>query len=130
MQLYVVRSKVDKTGEEEKRSYYGVPIISRQVNEINLSAEICQRCSLTEADVLATISALSDLLQEHLESGESVKLRGIGTFSVSASSKGFDTPGECTPAEVKAQRVCFRADNDLRHVLEKLKYKRINKEVK
>lgn len=124
MQHYVVRSKVDKTGEVEKKRYYGVPILSGQVDEIRLSDEICRRCSLTEADVLATLSALSDLMQEHLEEGESVKLKGIGIFSVSASSKGFDTPQECTAAEVKPQRVCFRADKELRRVLGKMKYKK------
>ena len=128
MQLYVVRPKVDKSGEEEKVRYYGVPILSGQVNEEKLAAEICHRCSLTEADVLATISALKSLMQDHLEWGRSVKLKGIGTFSVSASSEGFDTPEECTPAEVKAQRVCFRADNDMRSVVYRMKYQKINRE--
>lgn len=125
MQRYVTRMKIDKTGTEVVKRYYGIPVIWKQVNEIHLSEEICRRSSLTEADVLATLSALSDVLQEHLEAGDSVKLKGVGTFSVSASSKGFDTPEECTPAEVKAQRICFRADKDLRRVIGKMKYKRL-----
>jgi len=127
MQLYVVRPKLDKSGKEEKIRYYGVPIISGQVDEEDLAAEICHRCSLTEADVLASISALKGLIQHHLEWGQSVKLKGIGTFSVSASSDGFETPEECTPAEVKAQRVCFRADNDMRSVISRIKYQKVNR---
>ncbi|NDV65372.1 HU family DNA-binding protein [Bacteroides sp. 224] len=127
MQTYVVRPKIDKSGAKEKTLYYGVPIISGQVDEELLAAEICHRSSLTEADVLAAIHSLKDLIQEHLQHGNSVKLKGIGTFSVSASSEGCETPEACTPAKVKAQRVCFRADNHLRGVLHKIKYIKSNR---
>lgn len=122
MQLYVVRSKIDKSGEEDKKRYYGVPIISGTVTEEKLAKEISERCSLTPSDVLATINALSQSMQDHLINGNSVRLKGVGTFSVSASSEGADTPQGCTPSKMKAQRVCFRADNILRSILEKMKY--------
>lgn len=127
MQLYVVRSKVDKTGEEEKVRYYGVPVVSGQVTEEHLAAEICERASLTRGDVLAVISALSDSMQNHLSNGYTVSLKGIGIFSVSASSEGVDEPEKCTPAKVKAQRICFKADNSLRSILENIKYKLTNR---
>lgn len=123
MQLYVVRPKVDKTGQEEKVLYYGVPIVSGRVTEEDLATEICQRASLTRGDVLAVLSAVSDSLQNHLSEGRTVSLKGIGVFSVSASSEGVDAPEKCTPAKVKAQRICFKADNILRGILENLKYK-------
>lgn len=130
MQLYVVRSKVNKISGEGKALYYGVPILSGQVTEERLAAEICYRSSLTEADVLSAIHSLKDLIREHLEAGEAVKIKGIGKFFVSAGSKGFETPGECTPAEVKARRVCFMADNEMRSVVYKMKYKLYGKEKK
>ncbi|NDV82451.1 HU family DNA-binding protein [Bacteroides sp. 51] len=123
MQLYVVRPKVDKSKKEPKTLYYGVPVTSGQVDADDLAAEISARCSLTPADVLATISALSDVMQDHLRIGNTVYLKGIGLFSVSASSPGYDTPKEVTPATVKAQRICFKADNIMRSFLEKMKYK-------
>ena len=122
MQLYVVRPKVDKSNKEEKVLYYGVPVTSGQVDADFLAREISERCSLTAPDVLAAIGALSEVMQQHLLIGHTVYLKGIGLFSVSASSPGFATAGECTPAKVKAQRVCFKADNALRSILEKIKY--------
>jgi predicted histone-like DNA-binding protein len=127
MQSNVVRPKVDKTGKEEKTLYYGVPILSGQVDEVQLAAEACERCTLTEADMLAAISSLKDLIQQHLEYGQSVKLKGIGIFSVSASSEGCESPQACTPAKVKAQRICFRADNEMRGVLFRMKYVKSNR---
>lgn len=123
MQLYVVRSKIDKSSEEEKTRYYGVPVLSGTVTEDDLAKEISERSSLSPADVLAAISSIGDLMQKHLSEGKSVNLKGIGIFSVSATSEGCDTPEECTPAKVKAQRICFRADNVLRSILEGMKYK-------
>lgn len=123
MHLYVVRPKVDKSKGEEKVLYYGVPVTSGQVDAEQLAREISERCSLTASDVLATIQALSESMQDHLRVGNTVYLKGIGLFSVSASSPGYDTPEECTPAKIKAQRVCFKADNALRGFLERMKYK-------
>ena len=123
MQLYVVRSKVDKTNEEEKKQYYGIPIISGVITEEKIAEEISERCSLTPSDVLAALDALSRSLQQHLEDGRSVRLKGIGTFNVSATSSGADTPEECTPSKMKAGRIYFRADKILKSVLGKMKYK-------
>jgi predicted histone-like DNA-binding protein len=127
MQSYVVRPKVDKTGKKEKTLYYGVPILSGQVDEELLAAEACERCTLTEADMLAAICSLKDLIRQHLEYGQSVKIKGIGIFSVSASSEGCESPETCTPAKIKAQRVCFKADNEMRSVLFKMKYVKSNR---
>lgn len=127
MQSYVVRSKVDKSGKEEKVRYYGTPVTSGQVTEADLAVEVTERCSLTTPDVLAAVSVLGSLIGEHLKMGETIKLTGIGTFSISASSDGFDTPEECTPATVKAKRVCFKADKGLRKVLGEMKYKKSNR---
>ncbi|NDV65729.1 HU family DNA-binding protein [Bacteroides sp. 224] len=123
MQSYVVRSKIDKSKKEERKLYYAVPVTSGQVDADQLAQEICVRCSLSSPDVLAAIRALSEVMQEHLSTGNTVYLKGIGLFSVSASSPGFETPQEVTPAKVKAQRICFKADNALRSILERIKYK-------
>lgn len=123
MQLYVVRSKKDKSGNKEKVRYYGVPLTSGKITEEELAEEISEQCSLTPTDVLATIRALSHNIQSHLSDGRTVSLKGIGTFYVSASSEGFDDPEECTPAQVKARRICFRADRTLRSILATMKYK-------
>lgn len=124
---YVVRKKLDKSGEQTITRYYGIPVTYGQIDEDYLAREICSRCSLTEGDVLAAVSALSDAMQKHLSNGCTVSLKGIGLFSVSASSKGCDTPEACTPAKVKAQRVCFKADPWMRSILPEIKYKRVNR---
>lgn len=130
MQLYVVRTKIDKSGEEEKTVYVGTPVTSNRVTEVDIAREICERSSLTEEDVLHALGAVARLLHEHLEDGSTVSLKGIGTFSVSGSTVPCATPEECTPGKMKARRICFKADKILRAVLEKMRYKRTHSKVK
>lgn len=124
---YVVRKKIDKSNGQNITRYYGVPVTSGQVDEDYLAREICARCSLTTGDVLAAVSALSDVMQYHLRNGNTVSLKGIGLFSVSASSEGCETEKECTPAKVKAQRICFKADREMRGILHEITYQKVNR---
>lgn len=126
---YVVRTKVDKSGDEEKVRYYGVPVTSGQVGVKELARDICSRCSLNAADVHAAVVALGDVMRNYLLNGNTVYLEDIGLFSISASSEGFDTPDECTPSKMKAQRVCFKADKGMRSILRKVKFQRSNRAV-
>lgn len=124
---YVVRKKIDKSSGQTITRYYGVPVTGGQIDEDYLAREICEFCSLTEGDVLGAVSALGNAIRQHLSRGNTVSLKGIGLFTVSASSEGCDTEKECTPAKVKAQRICFKADRDMRSILPEIKYRRINK---
>ncbi len=128
MALYVVRQKVDKSGEEEKVRYHGVPVSSGQIGVDELAKDISGRCSLHESDVYAAVIALGDVMQAYLMKGNTVNLKNIGLFSISAGSEGFETPDECTPSKVTAQRVCFKADKEMRSALPLVKYQRTHRE--
>ena len=127
MQSYVVRSKKDKISKDGKLLYYAVPVLNGQISQKDLATEICERSALEEGDALSAFNTLKRLMQKYLSQGKSVRLEGIGTFYVSASSEGCETPEACTPAKVKAQRVCFTADKELRAILPEIKYERVNR---
>ena len=52
---YVVRPKVDKSGETEKIRYYGVPVTSGQVSTEQLATCISTRCTLSRGEILAAL---------------------------------------------------------------------------
>lgn len=124
MALYTVKKKTDKSSDDEKVLYYAVPSSSSLKDIHELAEEISQDCSLTPGDVLSAVSALSVCLERHVLNGNSVKLPGIGVFSLAVSSPGFDTPEECTPSKVVAKRICFKADKKLRNKLPCVKFKK------
>lgn len=121
---YVVRPKVDKTGKVEIVRYYGVPVISSQISTKQLAGDVADRSSLTRGDVYAAISELGEVMKFWLEAGCSVQLDGIGTFYVSAKSQGCDSPEECTPGKVKAERLCFRAVPAMRNAVKDIKFQK------
>ena len=65
-----------------------------------------------------------EILEKYLQEGYSVRLDNLGLFSISATSDGFDTPEECTPHRVKANKICFRAENDLKSNLKYIRFER------
>ena len=130
MAKYVVRKKKNSIGKEEKMLYYGVPVSSGVIDLNYIAEEASVRSSLTPEDVIAAISSVSRLMREHLASGDTVNLNGLGIFTVSASSEGCQTPEECTPAKVKPLRVCYKADAEMRRVLAEIKYERKERKAK
>lgn len=122
---YVVRSKVDKSGEEEKVRYYGVPVVSEQVTTLQLAEAVSGGASLTRGDVLGAVCELGTAIRRELAGGRSVHLDGIGTFFVSVHSEGCETPKECTPGKVKGERLCFKADPEMRNFIKKIQFERV-----
>ena len=122
MYSYVVRKKVNKSGSEEEIRYHGIPVTSGQIGVSQMAEVISERCSLTHADVEASVIALGEVMQEFLSKGHTVYLKGIGLFSVSASSEGYSTAKECTPSKVKAKRICFKADKYMKVFMGKIKF--------
>jgi predicted histone-like DNA-binding protein len=121
---YRVKTKTDKIGEAQEPKYYAVPVSRGTVNIRTLSERIAQRSSMSRGDVYGVIMGLTPLIEEYLHEGYSVKIDELGIFSLSATSKGFDTPEECTPHRVKAKKICFRADKRLKKELKWVKFER------
>ena len=60
---YVVRPKVDKSGETEKIRYYGVPVTSGQVSTEQLATCISTRCTPPRGEILAAIIEIGREIQ-------------------------------------------------------------------
>ena len=93
---YVVRPKVDKSGETEKIRYYGVPVTSGQVSTEQLATCISTRCTLSRGEILAAIIEIGREIQFQLDMGYTINLHGIGTLFLSAGSEGYENPKDCT----------------------------------
>lgn len=122
---FSLRKKTNKLKPEGKQDkYYAVPVSSSIVGTKKLAEIISDRCSATDSDVSMVLSSLAYVMGQQLMVGNKVKLDGLGIFSVSVSSPGFDTPNECTLSQVKAKRICFLADKTLKRILKKVDFRR------
>ncbi len=124
---YRVKTKRPAINGKEIK-YYAVPIRNEKVHIDYLAEELSQRCSLTKGDIFSTLVGLVDLMENHLHNGDSVYLDNLGIFTLSATSDGFESLEECTPSKVRAQKICFRADNKLKNNLQFVQFERDKRE--
>ncbi|MCI1681284.1 MAG: HU family DNA-binding protein [Bacteroides sp.] len=125
---YLVRKKADLTSGERKEQWYAVPkkLQSRGgVNEKELAEWIEKRSGFNRGQVEGILTELAATVEYLLSTGQSVTIRGFGTFQTALKSKGFDHPEEVTPSEVSVSRVYFVADRNLSARLKRIKCFRI-----
>ena len=121
------RVKQKRNGINDKELYYAVPVWSRLVGTREIAQRLSERSTLSPADIRATLIGLVDVMESYLHDGYSVKLDDLGVFRLSATSKGYATPEECTPHRVRASKLCFRADAQLKKNLKFVKFERDKK---
>lgn len=104
--------------------YYAMASQRGKITTKQLATEISEMCSLTEVDVRASLMALSQVIKRHLEDGYSVQLENIGRLSISLTSDGFDSAADMRATHVRAKKINFMADKELKEVLEKLEFRK------
>ena len=75
--------------------------------------------------VEGVLTAVSEVIETELSKGQSVTIRGFGTFQTALTSKEFEHPGQVTPGEVSVSKVYFMADRNLLRRLKKVDCYRI-----
>ena len=90
----------------------GVDEIARQINDM---------CTVSPADVVAVLQALQDVMVRNLKQGYSVRLGKVGSFSVKMSATPADAPENVTAKNVKEIGVKFRANAELKQLLNEVR---------
>ncbi|GHT21817.1 DNA-binding protein [Bacteroidia bacterium] len=120
------RVEQKRNGINDKALYYAVPAGAGLIGTREIARELAGRCTLTPADIRATLIGLAEVMETYLHKGYSVKLDDLGVFRLSATSDGYATPEECTPHRVRAAKLCFRADPQIKKNLKYVKFERKN----
>lgn len=115
------RKFIDKDGVEQTK-FYPNSVAAGLYTTDDMAREISESSSFTEADMIGALRGMSDIIITKLKLGYNVKLDGIGTFSLSLTSEGFDTEEECKPGRVKVRKITFKADRKLKREMTGLKF--------
>jgi predicted histone-like DNA-binding protein len=118
------RVKQKRNGINKKELYYAVPAWSGLIGTREIAQELAGSSSLTSADIRATLIGLAEVMQTYLHNGYSIKLEDLGVFRLSVTSNGYTSPEECTPHRVRAAKLCFRADPQIKKNLKHVKFER------
>ncbi len=102
--------------------YHGVAVARGKTSLEELAELISDQCSMTEGDVTGVLIALEHNIIDALESGLSVHLGRIGTFSIGVSTEGCTTKQKFSARMVTKKRVLFRPGLKLKRMLRGLKF--------
>ena len=80
----------NRSNSKHKGYWYARAISPDLVGVKDLANRVSARCTVTEPDILAVISALVFEMNQVLKAGNRVKLDGLGTFRVSFHSQGVE----------------------------------------
>ncbi|MDD3724405.1 MAG: hypothetical protein PHV83_02620 [Bacteroidales bacterium] len=118
-----VKRRFIKDGTQQEK-YFASSQSSRLIELEELAKEISIRSAVKESSVVSVLMELSDSIGEKLTTGYSLKLKGIGVFSVALTSDGFDTEKEVEPRKVRFSKLCFRPDKKIIAKLKDMKFER------
>ena len=107
--FYVARQSQKETKEGVKLYHLVLKKVGKVVDTQAMATEIAEKSSLTEGDVHNVVRNLMSVMRGHLLNSQSVRLDGLGTFTMKASSKGKGvmTPEEVNPNQVTALKCLF-----------------------
>jgi predicted histone-like DNA-binding protein len=117
------KKKFQKNGKLEEK-YFAVAKSTCLLSIEELAQEIGQRSIVKESTIIPVLIELSNVMGDKLTHGYNIKLEKIGTFGVAVKSKGYDTPSEITPKQVKFSKLTFRPDKELVNKLKAMKYEK------
>ena len=116
----IVKRKFKDSEGNSQEKFYASGHISGVTNTKQIASLIGRSTTLNEADIYGALKALSQTIQSQLQQGKSVKLDGIGTFSLSLTSKPSNEADKLPHKSIKVNRICFKADRELSNEMKNL----------
>ena len=93
-------------------NYTVTVVTTHSVSTRKLAERIEKESSVSISDVMAVLFSLPHIIQDELGKGGSVKLDGVGSFSMSAqcTKTGVPTPEKTSPDQITNLKVVFRPE--------------------
>ena len=124
---YSVVPRYNPSDKEAPARYYAQAQASGDVSIREMSERIQKTCTVTKADVIATLVAMEDVIIDALKAGEIVRLGDLGTLQIGLSGKGAISEEDYDESLIKKARINFRPGIALAGVLTSLTYTKVAK---
>lgn len=103
------KNPIPKGSDRKPRLHARVVTYGTTTTE-RLADDIHSRCSLSTADVMATLVSLSDVIVERLREGERIYIKGLGYFQMTLECPPVKTTKEIRSESIKFKSVAFRPE--------------------
>lgn len=124
---YSVVPRKNLIDKEAPAKFYAQAQASGDVDTKEMAQRIEKACTVTRADVMATLVALEDTIVEGLQRGEIVRLGEIGTFQIGLRGKGAEQEKDYSASLIQKAKVNFRPGTALTSILPGLNFAKVDK---
>jgi predicted histone-like DNA-binding protein len=114
---------VSKDSNERPKLHARV-VTNGTMNIDQLAQFIHEVCTLSTADVKASLTALIEVMADELASGRRIHLDGFGYFNLTLSSPPIDSPKEIRAESIHVRSVAFRAEESFKKRFKSIPLKR------
>ena len=112
---YKIVAKKNPTDPESGVKYYPRLVTMGNTKTLeDIIYDIKEMSSLSEGDIRSVLANFTECMRRALYNSQSVNIDGFGVFSLSARSKGAESPKEVQTANIRAVRINFRASSAIR----------------
>lgn len=114
MKYKVVEKK--KPGTQDFK-FYGTVVLGEPVGIRAIVKEIEEKCTLTQPDILAVLSALESAIAAKLRNGQAVRFGTLGSFRPTITSEGAESAAAWAVNMIKRVRAVFTPSSQLKRDL-------------
>lgn len=122
---FLTVQRVNPQDVDAPNKFYAQAVSDGRTDLDRLAYLIANQSTVRKADCLAVLEAFVHNMSDELNQGRIVELGELGSFRISISSEGFETPEEVSSAAVKSSRILFRPGKSLRKLLKTIEYKKV-----
>ena len=103
--------QLNNTKSKYHKYWYARTAYMGTIGTRQLAVRISDRCTVTEPDILAVLSALVSEMSHNLQNGMRIKLDGFGTFKLAISSTGSKERKDFVAAkQIRCPHVLFQPE--------------------
>ena len=105
--------------------YYPCAVSKGTLDLEQVADIISSRSSLTPGDCYGVLISMSAVIGEALAEGKIVKIDSLGTFALTLTGTGADSPEPIGKSNIKMAKIVYKPSKRLKKILSTLAFKRI-----
>ena len=122
---YSVTPRKDPRDQNSPAKYYVTVKSQGRVDHLGVARDINKMSTVSSVDTTAVLEAFMNVVPDMLADGKIVELGDFGTFRVSVSSEGADTPEEVNSRNITDVRIVFQPGKRLKNLLSGAAFEKI-----
>ncbi len=119
---YSIKERVNPQAISDPRKYHAFANNQGMLSIRQLARIISNESTISMMDTMAVIEGLLQVIPNKLLEGRMVSLGAFGSFRVTISSKGAQTPEDFNDELIRGLNLKFRAGTEFRDMLNTVKY--------